>query len=201
MTIHKFSDFQQRERQLDVDKGSAQVVDIALARMRSGAVVKEERRSKGKFVAVVAAIVVTLTVFAGHDFVFQSPDTVAGEDGTISVSLDQHISGHYFSKGMINDQPVKFLLDTGATDVAIPESVAKRLGLVYGQKIFIKTANGTSTAYDTRIRTLSLGGIVQHDIQASIATGMEGDQILLGMSFLRHLDFVQRDGVLTLSMQ
>ena len=201
MTIHKFSDFQQRERQLDEDVASAQVVDIALARMKSGAVVSEERRSKGKFVAVVAAIVVTLAVFAGHDFVFQSPDTVAGEDGTISVSLDQHISGHYFSQGTINDHPVKFLLDTGATHVAIPESVAKRLGLVYGQKIFTTTANGTGTSYKTRIRTLSLGGIVQRDVKASIATGMQGDEILLGMSFLRHLDLVQRDGVLTLSTQ
>lgn len=201
MTIHRFSDFQQRERQLDEDQASAQVVDIALARMKSGAVVKEERRSKGKFMAVLAAIVVTLAVFAGHDFVFQSPDTVAGEDGSISVSLDQHFSGHYFTKGKINGQSVKFLLDTGATHVAIPESVAKDLGLAYGRKVFTQTANGTGTSYMTSIRTLSLGGIVQHDVKASIATGMQGDQILLGMSFLRHLDLVQQDGALTLSAQ
>ena len=199
MSTQKFTDHTQRERQLAEDTASALAVETALLRMKSGAVVKEERSRKGKFIAIVASVIVILAVFAGHDFVFQSPDSVTNSDGTVSVSLTQHISGHYFSKGTINDKPVRFLLDTGATSVAVPESVAKRLGLVHGQKMLVKTANGTGVSYQTFIRSLSLGGIVQKDVEANITTGMDGDEILLGMSFLRHLNFEQRDGVLTLT--
>ena len=199
MSTQKFTDHSQSERKMAEDMASAQAVETALLRMRSGAVVKEERNRKSKFIVIVASVLVALAVFAGHDFVFQSPDSVTNGDGTVSVSLTQHVSGHYFSKGTINDEPVKFLLDTGATSVAVPESVATRLGLVYGRKMFTKTANGTGVSYQTLIRTLSLGGIVQKDVSASISTGMDGDEILLGMSFLRHLDFEQRDGVLTLT--
>lgn len=181
------------------DVRSAQMVDIALARMKSGAVVKEERYAKGRFVAIAAVSIVLLAIFASYDFVFQTPASVINEDGSSSVVLDQHASGHYFSKGTINGQPVKFLLDTGATQVAIPESVAKRLDLPFGPAFKTKTANGTGTSYQTRIGALSLGSIEKHDVEASIATGMQGDEILLGMSFLRHLTLLQENGVLTLS--
>ncbi len=113
-----------------------------------------------------------------------------GKRGEITLKRNKY--GHYVATGMINNVPVVFLLDTGATDVAIPSGVANRIGLERGLEFTVSTANGLSSAYQTDIDSLQLGSIYLQDVRASIATGLNGEEILLGMSALKQLEFTQR---------
>jgi aspartyl protease family protein len=107
------------------------------------------------------------------------------------VELQQNRYGHYVANGTINNQPVVFMLDTGATSISIPEKIAQRLGLKAGLKFYVDTANGEIDVYATTLDQVGLGPIVLTDVRANINPYFEGDEILLGMSFLKHLDFSQ----------
>jgi aspartyl protease family protein len=95
---------------------------------------------------------------------------------------------------------VTFLLDTGATQVSVPEALADRIGLERGRRQQTMTANGVISVHTTRLESVRLGGIELRDVLASINPYMPGDTVLLGMSFMQHLDMVQRDGSLSLSV-
>ncbi len=127
----------------------------------------------------------------------RSPEST--RNGTaVSVELARNRYGHYVSSGTINDQAVVFLLDTGATNVSVPQAVAKRLELQRGRQIPVSTANGTVYVYTTTLRKISLGGIELFNIPANINPHMEGESVLLGMSFLGQLNFSQQGDRLTL---
>ncbi|MDZ7663104.1 retropepsin-like aspartic protease family protein [Thiohalophilus sp.] len=119
-------------------------------------------------------------------------------DGSREVVLKQNRQGHYLANGKINGQEVTFLLDTGATDIAIPENIANRLGLPRGRQVQFQTANGVARGYSTRLESVSLGNIRLTDLPASINPNVAHDEILLGMSFLRQLEMNQKDNTLTL---
>lgn len=126
---------------------------------------------------------------------------VAGEftgDGIRQVILEQNRSGHYVATGSINHQPVRFLLDTGATTVSVPAHLARSLGLALGAPARARTANGIVTTYATRLARVELGNIVLYDVRAHINPSMRDEDVLLGMSFLRQLEFTQRGSTLTL---
>ena len=128
----------------------------------------------------------------------RSVETLIGSEGVREVVLKQNRSGHYVASGQINGETVKFLLDTGATDISVPTNVAKRAGLEAGRPVNARTAAGVITTYLTRIERVELGGIVLEDVRASINPRMRGDEVLLGMSFLRRLEFRQQGRELTL---
>jgi aspartyl protease family protein len=118
--------------------------------------------------------------------------------GVVEVPLKRNRQGHYLVNGYINGQEVEFLLDTGATDVVIPENIARELNLPYGQRMQAMTANGAVTVFRTRIDQLDIGEIRLRDIPASINTGESFHSILLGMSALGQVEFRQQGKVLTL---
>lgn len=122
------------------------------------------------------------------------------QNGGREIVLERNKYGHYVATGQINGQSVEFFLDTGATLVAIPEHIADELNLKKGQRFLSQTANGNSTSYETTIAELTLGDIVMKNVPASISSGMEFDEILLGMSFLKHLHMVQQGKTLTISV-
>lgn len=119
-------------------------------------------------------------------------------DEIIKVELKRNRYGHYVTNGEIDSKEVVFLLDTGATHVAIPGALENYLNLSRGQKHFVNTANGTTTAYATRIDSLRIGEITLYDVKASINPSMEGEEILLGMSALKQIEFRQKGNHLTL---
>lgn len=124
--------------------------------------------------------------------------STVGAGGVIQVELKRNRQGQYITSGRINGQPVVFLVDTGASDVAVPSAVARRLNLKRGPRAIYQTANGPAAGFRTRLQTVAVGGIELTDIAGSIAPGWKSDEVLLGMSFLKNLELVQRGDVLTL---
>ncbi len=126
-------------------------------------------------------------------------ETVSTRDrnGAAMVVLEQDRNGHYEAQGTINGQPVSFLVDTGATDVSMPESAARALGLEFGPRVTVMTAAGPSEAWVTRLDEVTVGGIRRANVRATITSG-NFDGILLGMSFLKHYSLQQQDGRLVI---
>ncbi len=122
----------------------------------------------------------------------QQLQTATSPNGQSEVRLQRNRYGHYVASGLINQQPVTFLLDTGATHISIPAKVARRLNLNAGLAMPVETANGTVEVYATRLDSVSLGEVVVNDVRANINPYMDMEEILLGMSFLKHLDFSQQ---------
>lgn len=197
--MEKFEEKKSDENQPSDATNADEIVDVAIARMMSGAVVKEERQQRFKFITIAALIITGLVVFAGLDFVYKTPDSKTTATGEITVSIPQGRGGHYLAAGKINDQPVKFLVDTGATDVAIPMSVAKKLGLPLGMSFRTKTANGFGVGYETGLKTIALGDIELTGVKASVSEGLTGEEILLGMSFLRKTKVETDNGVMKIT--
>lgn len=98
--------------------------------------------------------------------------------------------GMFRSVGTINGRTVRFLLDTGATTVAMNKSQAKQLGVDYrmnGERVVISTASDNVKGYRVRLKSVSLGKIKQRNVEAMVIDGDHPGPILLGMSFLGKL--------------
>jgi aspartyl protease family protein len=111
--------------------------------------------------------------------------------GNLEVLLQQNRAGHYLATGAIDDVPVVFLVDTGATDVAVSREVAERIGLEKGFRVTVNTANGTAYGWNTVLDKVTLGNIEMTAVPATIMPGL-GQEALLGMSFLKRLTLIQR---------
>jgi len=119
------------------------------------------------------------------------PEVSLNSSGQAQVILKQNRQGHYVTKGSINEASVTFLLDTGATQVSIPAHIADALQLESYGSYPVQTANGNVTVYKTKIDQLSIGNIFLYNVAAHINPAMKNDEILLGMSALKQLDFQQ----------
>ena len=116
------------------------------------------------------------------------------------VILRRNSSGHYIASGSINDLPTEFIVDTGATVIALSVPIAKRIGLGFGKAKRIETASGTTTGYGTVLERVELGGLYLDQVPAVILPEMNlGERILLGMSFLSSFDLIQRNDLLTIA--
>jgi aspartyl protease family protein len=114
------------------------------------------------------------------------------------LKLARNRAGHYIADGEINGRHVTFLIDTGASSVALSSRLGRELGLKHGAAVKLQTANGTATAYQTRLDRVRLGPIEMHDVSALVTDGMDDEIVLLGMNFLRRLELTQRGDQLTL---
>lgn len=149
----------------------------------------------------VALLALLTLFFANKESEYRNPNqslSIESLGGYNQVTLERNRQHHYLATGSINGIEVTFLVDTGASDVAVPANLAERLRLIPGEKGLTNTANGRVYVHRTQIDQLTLGSIQMQDVPASINPGMDGDEILLGMSFLKQLEFSQKDGKLTL---
>lgn len=129
-----------------------------------------------------------------------TPESSRSGNGA-EVRLKQNKMGYYVTNGIINGQNVIFLLDTGATEVSVPAHLASSLNLQGGYAHDVMTANGRIQVRSTRISHLSIADITLYDVPANLNPGMTGNEILLGMSALKQLDFSQSDGWLILKQK
>ncbi len=121
------------------------------------------------------------------------------ERSQISISPDA--LGQYRIRGAINNRFVNFLVDTGASVVALSAREADALGLDYlnGTKGSVQTAQGVAKSYFVMLDEVVVGGITAHNVQAAVIEGAYPVEILLGMSFLRQVALNEQGGVLTLT--
>jgi aspartyl protease family protein len=96
----------------------------------------------------------------------------------------------YTTPGLINGQPVEFLLDTGATSVAMSSATAKRLGIQYrlkGRPIRVGTASGTANGYAINLDRVKVGEIELYNVAGAVIEGDSPRTVLLGMTFLKQV--------------
>jgi aspartyl protease family protein len=120
--------------------------------------------------------------------------------GRQSVTLAADTRGHFVTMGAVNDRPVQFVVDTGATLVALPAAEAARLGLDYrkGELALTKTAAGVVPVYKVRLDKVRLGAIEISGVDGVvIEQGL--DIALLGMSFLSRVDMRHEGQLMTLT--
>src|SRR5690349_15870961 len=119
----------------------------------------------------------------------------ASGNGRSKVTLAADTRGHFFIDGAVNRIPVRFMVDTGATMVALPQRDADRLGIDYraGRRAATRTANGIATVYVVKLDSIRVGDIELHNIDGLVHEGAGLEQALLGMSFLNRVS-MQRDG-------
>lgn len=111
--------------------------------------------------------------------------------------LKQRGNGHYFLEAMVNDKVLTFLVDTGATGVALPMSFARSAKIKCRNKIYLQTANGVSEGCTTIIPKLVFGPFTLTDVPAVIAENLS--QPLLGMNVLQKFKVEQNDGEMRIS--
>lgn len=117
------------------------------------------------------------------------------------VRILRDSKGHFRTSGTINGRTISFLVDTGATSVAMSESHARQIGLNYkkdGTPAKALTASGESAAYQIQLKSVSVGGIRKQNVRAIVVKGNGPGEVLLGMSFLKGLDMNNQGNLMVL---
>jgi clan AA aspartic protease (TIGR02281 family) len=122
-------------------------------------------------------------------------DSPGSENQTLV--LGQGAGGHYYIDGAVNDNFLNFVVDTGATMVALPLSFASSAGLKCKQKVMMITANGQAQGCTTTIDKLKIGNFTLHYVDAVMQPNL--GQPLLGMNVLKQFRVEQDNGQMRLS--
>ncbi len=130
--------------------------------------------------------------------------SVAGNAGPTNndpVSLYADKVGHFYGNLTINGASLKYVVDTGATTVALNSGDAKFAKIDYekGERIEMSTANGVVNAYLVKLNTLKIGTIILNNVEATVNEGGSPPVVLLGMSALNRLDMKRDNSIMTLT--
>jgi aspartyl protease family protein len=126
-----------------------------------------------------------------------TPVSIGGGGGSggggSRIVLPADSRGHFMTQGAINGRPVTFMLDTGATSIALSADDAQRIGLDYskGQRVVMNTANGQAAGYRLRLQSVRVGDVEVYDIDA-IVSPQPMPFVLLGNSFINRFS-MRRD--------
>ena len=116
--------------------------------------------------------------------------TTVAQAGSRSISIPRDARGHFETEGRIDGQRIGFMVDTGASMIALNETSAARFGLRPARGDFnatVTTANGAIKAARTRIAMVDVGGLVVRDVDAMVLPDEALSENLLGLSFLSKL--------------
>jgi aspartyl protease family protein len=119
-----------------------------------------------------------------------APSAAAAQAALRSLSIPRDGRGHFLAEGRIDGQRIGFMVDTGASVVALNESSAARFGLRPSPNDYnaaVTTANGTVKAARTRLAMLDVGGLIARDVEAMVLPDEALSENLLGLSFLSKL--------------
>jgi aspartyl protease family protein len=112
------------------------------------------------------------------------------QSGFRSLSIPRDSRGHFQTEGRIDGQRIDFMVDTGASVIALNETSAARFGLRPSRGDYnatVTTANGTIKAAHTRLAMVDIGGLVIRDVDAMVLPDEALSENLLGLSFLSRL--------------
>lgn len=132
----------------------------------------------------------------------QSISTAAGNNGAKpTVKLTADGGGHFSATGSINGRPIRFMVDTGATTIAISTRTAQSMGIDLRKAGLgaSSTAAGVVRSYRVVFDNVKLGDISLNFVEGTVLDGMQDDFALLGNSFLSRLDMKREGTVLTLT--
>lgn len=140
---------------------------------------------------------------AGKRHVLQLSQEIASqfsEPEFKEVRIPSGVHDHYYVSGRINGRSARFLVDTGASTIAMNSHDAKRLGVNFrsGERRQVNTASGVVPAYAVTLNKVSVGGITHHKVAAMVIVGDFPTKILLGNSFLSLVEMREEQGVLVL---
>ncbi len=118
------------------------------------------------------------------------PTTTASPAGGRSLSIPRDFRGHFQAVGRIDGQHMNFMVDTGASVVALNEKSAAKFGLRPPRSDYnatVSTANGNVKAARTRIAMMDVGGLIVRNVEAMVLPDEALSENLLGLSFLSRL--------------
>jgi len=132
--------------------------------------------------------------------------TAGAKDATTSggrVVLTADGRGHFSATGTVNGLPVRFMVDTGASLVSLPSSVARQAGVNLSDAVpvVINTANGRARAQRVVLNSLRLGQISANLVEALVVEDTALSQPLLGMSFLNRTNMLREGDTLVLTQR
>lgn len=115
------------------------------------------------------------------------------------IVLTAGSGGHFVTQGSINGRSVRFLVDTGATTIAMSQAEAERIGLKYkgGQLGSASTANGQVMMYRTKLDSVRINDVQVFNVDAAVLVAPM-DMVLLGNSFLTRFQMKRENNLLTL---
>ena len=115
------------------------------------------------------------------------------------IVLTAESGGHFFTSGLINGHTVRFVVDTGSTNIAISEAEANRIGLEYknGKLGFSNTANGVVVAHHVSLASVRIGDVQLYNVDATVLPAAL-PYVLLGNSFLGRFQMRRENDQLTL---
>ena len=124
-----------------------------------------------------------------------------GARGSITLTADG--AGHFVTDGSINGAPTRFLVDTGATTIALSSAEAQRMGIRYlkGQPTMVGTANGAARAFRLKLDSVKIGEITLYQVDANVVEGSSPTIVLLGMSFLNRMQMKREGSTMVLTQQ
>jgi clan AA aspartic protease (TIGR02281 family) len=107
--------------------------------------------------------------------------------------------GHFRISGLVNDQSIEFLVDTGATDVVVSPELAKKAGLSGGKRIHVVTANGDNFATLVDGVKVKIGDLPQQVVSVAVQPNLDANVGLLGQSFLKKFRMTIDDKVMLIA--
>lgn len=120
---------------------------------------------------------------------------------TREVKIYRNAKGAYTTAGSINGRPVDFMVDTGATAIALSSTEARRLGIVYrldGAPVGVTTASGTVPGHRITLDRVAVGDIALRNVEALVIPGDLPEQVLLGLTFLNRVELRQEGAEMVL---
>ena len=123
----------------------------------------------------------------------------ASEGSGSQIVLTAGTGGHFITRGSINGKTVRFLVDTGATNIALSQAEADRIGLNYrnGERGISNTANGQVIVYRTLLDVVRVGDVQVYNVAATVLPA-QMEAVLLGNSFLTRFQMKRENDVMTL---
>lgn len=133
----------------------------------------------------------------------EAPVSIGGSGGSSSgtqIVLAAGSGGHFITQGSVNGRATRFMVDTGATSVAMGADEARRMGIKFedGAKFFGSTANGTVVGYRVSLTTVRIQDVEVHNVEAAVLP-QPMPHILLGNSFLTRFQMKRENDTLTLT--
>ena len=144
----------------------------------------------GTFMAQIAAKITPTPASATTVDSSASSGPAAAPAGVRSLGITRDGRGHFLTEGRIDGQRIGFMIDTGASVVALNETSAARFGLRPSRGDYnatVTTANGTVKAARTRLAMVEIGGLIVRDVDAMVLPDQALSENLLGLSFLSKL--------------